>query len=131
MTRKVGDPNGSSENSGLTRPSSSPAVRVALLDLGPAHRQRLSVDPDRAEALPARLRGSEQVEVDLDRVHLLHAADALRRPHPGVAVKPFAFQPPSRRILVAWPAQGTARPGRDELASLLSADTAERRVAVS
>jgi molybdate transport repressor ModE-like protein len=56
---------------------------------------------------------------------------ALRRPHPGVAVKPVAFQPPSRRILVAWPAQGTARPGRDELASLLSADTAERRVAVS
>ncbi len=52
---------------------------------------------------------------------------ALRRPHPGVVVMPVAFQPPSRRILVAWPADGKAPPGRDELVALLSSGPVERR----
>jgi molybdate transport repressor ModE-like protein len=53
---------------------------------------------------------------------------ALRRPHPGVAVKPVAFQPPGRRILVAWPADATAPAGRDELISILTSGSAERRL---
>jgi uncharacterized protein DUF4349 len=48
---------------------------VGRLDLGLAHRQRLPDGTDRAEAgLPA-LGGAEHVEVDLDVVDLLHAAD--------------------------------------------------------
>jgi molybdate transport repressor ModE-like protein len=54
---------------------------------------------------------------------------ALQRPHPGVVVKPVAFQPPSRRILVAWPRDAKAPPGRDELVALLTQGSAERRLA--
>jgi DNA-binding transcriptional LysR family regulator len=56
---------------------------------------------------------------------------ALQRPHPGVVVKPVAFQPPSRRILVAWTPGRPAPPGRDELVSILTPDSAERRLAAS
>ena len=50
------------------------AVGVAAVDRAPAHRQRLLQRADRAE--PARLlRLLQQVEVDLDGVDLLHAAD--------------------------------------------------------
>ncbi len=51
------------------------AVRVARLDLGPAHRQRLLHRADGAEAVTARLGRPQHPEVDLDPEHLLHAAD--------------------------------------------------------
>src|SRR6266511_3099520 len=51
------------------------AVPVGLLDLDPAHRQRLADRADGAEATVPRLRLPQQVDVDLDLVHLLHAAD--------------------------------------------------------
>jgi hypothetical protein len=40
-----------------------------------AHRERLADGSDRAEAASSRLRRAQQVEVDLDLVDLLHAAD--------------------------------------------------------
>ena len=51
------------------------ARRVGLLDLGLAHRQRLAHRADRAEAGLPPLGRAEHVEVDLDVVDLLHAAD--------------------------------------------------------
>src|SRR5581483_5872895 len=50
-------------------------VVVRLLDLDAAHRQRLALRPDRAEAAAAPLGLAQEVDVDLDVVHLLHAAD--------------------------------------------------------
>ena len=51
------------------------AVRVRPDDLHLAHRQRRAPRADGAEAAAARLGLLEQVEVDLDVVHLLHAPD--------------------------------------------------------
>ena len=75
ITRNVGDPAGSSLNSGLTQPSSPDAVLVARLDLGPAHRQRPPGRPHGAESLAAPLGLAQHLEVDLGLVDLLHAAD--------------------------------------------------------
>ena len=60
---------------GSTQPRSSTPALVGLLDLGLAHRQRPPHGADRTEAGLARLGRAEHVEVDLDLVHLLHAAD--------------------------------------------------------
>ena len=48
---------------------------VGVLDLGLAHRQRLPHRADRAEARLPALGRAQHVEVDLDVVDLLHAAD--------------------------------------------------------
>ena len=48
---------------------------VGLLDLDPAHRQRLALRADRAESAAPALGLPQQVDVDLDLVDLLHAAD--------------------------------------------------------
>ena len=74
-TRNVGRPTGSSENSGLTQPSSSAPAVERLLDLDAAHRQRLALRADRAESPAPPLGLTQQVDVDLDLVDLLHAAD--------------------------------------------------------
>jgi len=50
-------------------------VVVGLLDLDPAHRQRLPHRADGAEPPAAALCLAKQVDVDLDLVDLLHAAD--------------------------------------------------------
>src|SRR5439155_3751952 len=46
-----------------------------LLHLDAAHRQRRAGRPHCAEAFPLRLGLAQHLEVDLDAVHLLHAAD--------------------------------------------------------
>ena len=51
------------------------AALVARSDLDLAHRQRRAGGADAAEALSPSLRCPQQVEVDLDPVDLLHAAD--------------------------------------------------------
>ena len=75
ITRKLGRARGTSWNSGLRQPSSSRARLVAGRDLDLAHRQRRAGGADPAEAVPPGLRRLQQVEVDLDVVDLLHAAD--------------------------------------------------------
>src|SRR5438067_6675194 len=50
-------------------------VVVGLLDLDAAHRQRLALRADRAEAAAPALGLTQQVDVDLDLVDLLHAPD--------------------------------------------------------
>ena len=79
-TRKDGVPWGSSKNSGLTHPRSSARCCVAARDLGAAHRKRLADRPHRSEAALASSRLIEELEVDLDRVDLLHAADVRASP---------------------------------------------------
>ena len=51
------------------------AVVVGLLHLDPAHRQRLAPRAHRPEPAPPALGLAQEVDVDLDLVHLLHAAD--------------------------------------------------------
>jgi hypothetical protein len=55
-------------------PSSSPR-HVTRIDLYAAHRQRPATRAHRAEPTSLLLRRLQEVQVDLDPVHLLHAAD--------------------------------------------------------
>ena len=48
---------------------------VTGLDLYPAHRQRLFDSPHRAEPFTVAFGCAQQIDVDLDLVHVLHAAD--------------------------------------------------------
>src|SRR5262249_12549741 len=47
----------------------------ALLDLDAAHGQRCASRPHPAESLPPSLGLAQHLQIDLDAVHLLHAAD--------------------------------------------------------
>src|SRR4051812_495818 len=60
---------------GVDAPELAAALVVGLLDLDPAHRQRLPPRADRPEAAAPPFRLAQQVDVDLDVVDLLHAAD--------------------------------------------------------
>ena len=73
-TRKLAAASGISKNSGLRQPTSSRPLLVARLDLGVAHRQRRAPRDDGAEAVAAPLGRAQQIEVDLDVEHALHAA---------------------------------------------------------
>jgi hypothetical protein len=50
-------------------------AEVRALDLRAAHRQRFAIGPNSTEARGSGFGFAEQIEVDLDPEHLLHAAD--------------------------------------------------------
>jgi hypothetical protein len=89
-------------------------ILVTAIDLCLAERERLSIGANRAEASLSPLRRAQKIEVDLDVVHLLNAAD--------VRVPPFAVG------VEKWAAPLDTRSRVDDLVAVHSTPATRRLV---